>query len=136
MVRTISQKLRSFAAAATVIGATLCSALSLASTDYVGTATCAGCHEQPFTDWQGSHHDLAMQAVTEKTVLGNFDDATFTYAGTTSTFYRKDDAFWVRTDNAAGELEDFRVAWVFGVFPLQQYLLPIGDGKLQALTIA
>ena len=136
MVRTISQKLLSFATIATVIVATLCSAMSLASTDYVGTATCAGCHEQPFADWQGSHHDLAMQAVTEKTVLGNFDDATFTYAGTTSTFYRKDDAFWVRTDNAAGELEDFRVAWVFGVFPLQQYLLPIGDGKLQALTIA
>jgi Tfp pilus assembly protein PilF len=133
MIRTISQKLLSLA---TLAGAMVFSTLSLGSTDYVGTATCAGCHEQPFADWQGSHHDLAMQAVTEKSVLGNFNDATFTYAGTTSTFYRKDDAFWVRTDNAAGELEDFRVAWVFGVFPLQQYLLPIGDGKLQALTIA
>ena len=72
MIRTISQKLLSLAALA---GAMVFSTLSLGSTDYVGTATCAGCHEQPFADWQGSHHDLAMQAVTEKSVLGNFNDA-------------------------------------------------------------
>ena len=133
MVHPTMKTLRLFAG---LLVATVWGELALANSDYVGTEVCAGCHEQPFADWQGSHHDLAMQAVTEKTVLGDFDNATFTYAGTTSTFYRKDGAFWVRTDNAAGELEEFRVAWVFGVYPLQQYLLPIGNGKLQALTIA
>ena len=129
MVHPTMKALRLFAG---LLVATVWGELALANSDYVGTEVCAGCHEQPFADWQGSHHDLAMQAVTEKTVLGDFDNATFTYAGTTSTFYRKDGAFWVRTDNAAGELEEFRVAWVFGVYPLQQYLLPIGHGKLQA----
>lgn len=133
MIRTIMTHL---AFCAALLSSGLWSELSVADDGYVGTATCAACHEQPFTDWQGSHHDLAMQTVSEQTVLGDFNNATFTYAGTTSTFYQKEGGFWVRTDNAAGELEDFPVAWVFGVFPLQQYLLPTEDGKLQALTIA
>ena len=103
MVHPTMKALRLFAG---LLVATVWGELALANSDYVGTDVCAGCHEQPFADWQGSHHDLAMQAVTEKTVLGDFDNAKFTYAGTTSTFYRKDGAFWVRTDNAAGELEE------------------------------
>ena len=104
--------------------------------EYVGTQGCVACHEQAAADWLDSHHDLAMQEVNDKTVLGNFEEATFTYGDITSTFYRKDDKYWVRTDNAKGELEDFEVAYVFGVYPLQQYLLPTGSGRLQALTIA
>lgn len=104
--------------------------------EYTGTQSCAACHEKAAADWLGSHHDLAMQEVSEKTVLGDFEGSTFTYGDITSTFYRKDGKYWVRTDNADGALEDFAVAYVFGVYPLQQYLLPTGDGRLQALTIA
>ena len=86
--------------------------------EYVGTQGCVACHQQAAADWLDSHHDLAMQQVSDKTVLGNFDDTTFTYGDITSTFYRKDDKYWVRTDNAKGELEDFEVAYVFGVYPL------------------
>ncbi len=109
---------------------------TLGADGYVGSKACAACHEQPYADWLGSHHDLAMQPATPETVLGDFDDRTFSYAGITSTFYRKGTAFWVRTDNAKGELQEFPVDWVLGVYPLQQYLLPTGDGRLQALTIA
>ncbi|MEK9928142.1 MAG: hypothetical protein VW524_07975, partial [Halieaceae bacterium] len=104
--------------------------------EYTGTQSCVACHEKAAADWLGSHHDLAMQEVSEKTVLGDFEGSTFTYGDITSTFYRKDGKYWVRTDNADGALEDFAVAYVFGVYPLQQYLLPTGDGRLQALTIA
>ena len=110
--------------------------LAQGANGYIGSEACAGCHQQSYGDWLGSHHDLAMQKATPDTVLGDFADATFDYAGITSTFYRKGDAFWVRTDNAAGKLEDFPVQWVFGVYPLQQVLLPTGQGRLQALTIA
>ena len=44
---------------------------------YVGTQQCASCHQKQATLWQGSHHDLAMQPANEKTVLGNFDNASF-----------------------------------------------------------
>ncbi len=103
---------------------------------YLGNASCAGCHEQATTDWTGSHHDLAMQEATPETVLGNFNNATFDYFGVTTTFSQKGDAFFIETDNAAGELETYPVEYVFGVEPLQQYLLPLGNGRLQALSIA
>ena len=32
-----------------------------ASATYVGGASCAACHAVQFEQWQGSHHDLAMQ---------------------------------------------------------------------------
>ena len=103
---------------------------------FVGSSECAGCHEQATADWRGSHHDLSMQEATEQTVLGDFNDATFTYAGTTSRFYREGDHFWVETDNSAGDMEAFPVQYVFGVYPLQQLLLPLSGGRLQALSIA
>ena len=48
--------------------------------------------------WTGSHHDLAMQNADEVTVKGDFDDAEFTYAGVTTTFFRAGGRFIVRTD--------------------------------------
>lgn len=102
---------------------------------YVGAAACAGCHATEQSDWHGSDHDLAMQPATPKTVLGNFDDATFDYFGTTSRFFRKGDTFYVRTDGPDGKLADFAIAYTFGVYPLQQYLIELPGGRLQALGI-
>ncbi len=103
--------------------------------EYVGRGVCAECHAKQTDGWRDSHHDLAMQEVNEQTVLGDFDDATFSYAGTTTTFTRRDGAFIVRTDGPDGELTDFPVAYVFGVVPLQQYLIAFPDGRYQALSI-
>ena len=103
------------------------------SATFVGRQACTGCHLEQTERWRGSHHDLAMDEATEETVLGDFADATFEYAGITSTFFRRDGAFFVRTDGPEGKLEDFRVAYVFGVQPLQQYLIAFPDGRYQAL---
>jgi len=103
---------------------------------FVGNGACASCHASQVQDWTGSHHDLAMQEASEKTVLGDFDNANFVYEGVTTSFYRKGDEYWVKTDNENGELQDYRVAYVFGVYPLQQLLLPIQNGRLNALSIA
>jgi tetratricopeptide (TPR) repeat protein len=103
---------------------------------FVGTATCSSCHSEQHQQWQGSHHDLAMQPATATTVLGNFDDAQFQHGEVTTSFRRDGERFIVRTDGEDGELEDFEVAYVFGVYPLQQYLLPLSRGRLQALSIA
>jgi nitrate/TMAO reductase-like tetraheme cytochrome c subunit len=86
--------------------------------------------------WQGSHHDLAMQHVDENTVLGDFSDAEFSYAGITSKFYKKNNKFMVRTDGPDGALQDYEIKYTFGVVPLQQYLIELDGGRLQALTIA
>lgn len=103
---------------------------------YVGRARCATCHEHESEQWKGSHHDLAMQPATEATVLGDFDDATYSDRNGVTKFSRRGDAFIVRTADATGTERDFEVAYVFGFDPLQQYLIDIGDGKLQALGVA
>jgi tetratricopeptide (TPR) repeat protein len=109
---------------------------SAASHAFTGSEACAGCHAQEYANWQGSHHDLAMQLPGPDTVLGDFNNASFTYNGITTVFYREDDDFRVRTDGEDGSLTDYTVSYVFGVYPLQQYLLPLSRGRLQALSIA
>lgn len=102
---------------------------------YVGRATCQTCHSTQHDAWHGSHHDLAMQPATEENMLGNFDDATFERHGVTSKFFRKDGKFMVRTDGADGKLADFEIAYAFGVYPLQQYLVKFPRGRVQTLGI-
>jgi Flp pilus assembly protein TadD len=103
---------------------------------YVGVASCEECHAEEARRWRGSHHELAMQEPGPTTVLGDFADARFTYGAVTSRFYRKDGRYLVRTDGPDGKLADYPVAYVFGVTPLQQYLLALPGGRYQALGIA
>lgn len=103
---------------------------------YAGTQTCIACHQQQGTSWQDSHHAKAMQAADEKSVLGNFDNAEFSKDGFTSRFFKRNGKYFVHTDGHAGKPADYEIRYTFGVFPLQQYLIEIPGGKLQALGIA
>lgn len=102
---------------------------------YVGDTACRSCHPKEHALWQGSYHDRAMQKADAKSVLGDFN-TTFVHHGVTTTFFKKGDAFMVRTDGPDGRLHDYAVAYTFGVYPLQQYLIPFPGGRLQALDIA
>jgi Flp pilus assembly protein TadD len=102
---------------------------------YVGREACVPCHTREAVQYKGSHHDLAMQPANADTVRGDFDNATFTYYGVTSTFFTKDGAYYVRTDGPDGQLHEYRIAYTFGVAPLQQYLIEFPGGRLQALNV-
>jgi len=103
---------------------------------FVDSQACAGCHAREYAAWKGSQHREAMQVADENTVLGDFNRAPFTYAGVTSTFSRRGAKFVVRTDGPDGKLHDYDVRYTFGVDPLQQYLIELPGGRLQALSIA
>lgn len=103
---------------------------------FVGTETCAGCHESAASAWSPSQHAHAMAHVTEETVLGDFDDASFDYFGKRSRFFKKDGKFFVETDGRDGKLDTFEVKYTFGLDPLQQYLVALPDGRIQALPLA
>ncbi len=109
---------------------------SLAPAHYVGGKSCVGCHAEQTKAWTGSDHDLAMQVADSKSVLGNFDNASFSYAGVTSRFFKRDGKYFVRTDGPDGALADFEIKYTFGVRPLQQYLIEMPGGRLQAFGIA
>ncbi len=104
--------------------------------EFAGSDTCTQCHQTEASLWRGSHHAQAMKHATADTVLGDFSDAEYRHFDTTSTFFRRDDRFYVRTDNAAGTLQDFPIAYTFGVEPLQQYLIEFPGGRLQTLPLA
>jgi predicted CXXCH cytochrome family protein len=106
-----------------------------AAVQFVGRAACTSCHAAEAKAWQGSHHDLAMQEAGDATVLGNFKDTEFR-AGVVTRFFRKDGRYIVRTDGPDGKLHDYEVKYTFGIDPLQQYLVEMPGGRLQALPIA
>jgi predicted CXXCH cytochrome family protein len=103
---------------------------------YVGGEACAACHADEFARWRGSHHDRAMQVAGSESVLGDFNEAEFTYNGQTSTFSVRNDQYWVSTQGADGQPQEFRITHTFGIYPLQQYLIEFPRGRLQALSIA
>ncbi len=107
-----------------------------AAAEFVGGEQCATCHSDEANAWLGSHHDLAMQAAAPSTILGDFGDAEFSYNGVTTLFFRRGAEYWVRTDGPDGELNEYQITHAFGLDPLQQYLVELTAGQVQALSIA
>jgi Flp pilus assembly protein TadD len=103
---------------------------------FAGSESCQSCHESEFDDWVGSHHQLAMQVADPDTVLADFNDATFDYFGSTTRFFTRDDDFFVQTADASGQEREYRIAYTFGVEPLQQYLIEFPGGRLQTLAFS
>ena len=100
-----------------------------AKATYVGRESCIKCHQQEYDAWHDSHHDLAMDVATGETVLGDFNDAELEHYGITSRMFTRDGKYFVNTEGPTGELEDFEVKWVFGVEPMQQYLVELERPK-------
>ncbi len=103
---------------------------------YVGRQTCASCHQKEHTAWQGSHHDLAMQEPSPKTILGDFSGARFAHSGESFEFSVSEGRYTVRVTRSGEKPRTLDVKYTFGVAPLQQYLVDVGRGALQALTVA
>ena len=104
-----------------------------AAAAYVGSRQCAGCHTDEAQAWEGSHHALAMTEVGDAPHL---EDHTFEHTGGSTRFLRDVTGFVVETEGASGELERYAVRYAFGFVPLQQYLVDVGGGRLQALQVA
>jgi predicted CXXCH cytochrome family protein len=103
---------------------------------YVGSATCAGCHTDAASAWEGSHHALAWTEPSPDTVLGDFDDTVFDDGSTRARFFRDGDRYMIETAGADGAVQAFPVVGVAGWDPLQQYLLSPAPGRTQAFDIA
>jgi len=104
-----------------------------AERQFVGSVTCSGCHVDETARWRGSHHALAMQPASDRTVLGSFDDREVGYFDETAVFSRRGHEFVVRALDGDGVPRDYLIANTFGVAPIQQYLVALPGGRLQAL---
>ena len=64
---------------------------------FIGSEKCALCHKQEYDLYKNSDHDMAMKHADSTTVLGDFNNSTFTHFGITSKFYKRDDDYFVFT---------------------------------------
>jgi predicted CXXCH cytochrome family protein len=116
----------------------LSAAITSANADpnYLGSAKCASCHVEQSKDWQNSHHDWALRPATDANVFGDFNDVTFSWGEEDARFFKQEGKFFAELDDATGKKQAFEIKYTVGVEPLQQYLVEIGNGRLQALDIA
>jgi len=96
---------------------------------FVTDASCAECHAEQLAAWTGSHHDRAMEVADANAVLGDF-------SGSDPDFAIADGKYLVRADGPDGARGEFQAHYTFGVDPLQQMLVALPGGKLQAFTTA
>jgi hypothetical protein len=67
------------------------------------------------------------------TVIGDFANQQITVAGVTTKFLQKNSGYSVVTDGPDNKLTEYSIRYTFGISPLQQYLVDIGGGRMQAL---
>ena len=79
------------------------------------------------TDAEQAIGDAARQLAREGRISADF--------ALTSRMTREGDQFFITTDGPSGAMEKFAVKYVFGVRPLQQYLVEFPDGRIQCLPI-
>ncbi|MBG6173240.1 putative CxxxxCH...CXXCH cytochrome family protein [Labrenzia sp. EL_208] len=105
------------------------------TTEYAGSKTCFGCHETEALAWQRSHHAQAWANPSDQTVDGDFDNTEFTHRGRKSRFFRKENGFFIETEDYNGPPKTFEVKGVGGLAPLQQYLIETEPGRIQSFDV-
>ncbi|MFK7738652.1 MAG: HEAT repeat domain-containing protein [Pirellulaceae bacterium] len=111
---------------------------SLTEATYVGQESCVKCHAEEAQIYAGSHHDQAMQVASADTVLGDFTDAEIEHHGIVSKMFRRDGKYFAHTEGPDGRMQDFEVKYVFGLEPLQQYMIefPSEDTEFESPEVA
>jgi len=103
---------------------------------FTGSEACKSCHAEAYASWTLSDHFLAMQPANDSTVLGDFNNTSFISDGVTNSFFKKDGKFFINTQGDDGLNHDYEVLYVFGYFPLQQYLIGFPGGRMQSTRVS
>jgi predicted CXXCH cytochrome family protein len=111
-------------------------AAAVQAADYVDEAGCAGCHPAQQRAWSASQHARAMQPASPEAMLGDFSGKSLRHEGIKSRTFRRGGRFMMETEGTRGRPETFEVKYAFGLEPLQQYLVELPGGRLQALRLA
>lgn len=77
-----------------------------------------------------------MAVASSETVLADFSNITFDDGYQALRFFRDGEKYLVDAEGIDGARRTFQIAYTFGIEPLQQYLVEMAGGRLQALTVA
>ena len=103
---------------------------------YSGAENCAQCHQNQYKEWRESHHFNSMHLATSEYVEGDFSDKTVTFHDINTRLYKNDTQYLIDTLDQNGTPQTFTIKYTFGYYPLQQYLVELEEGHIQALNIA
>lgn len=101
--------------------------LDLSPIPYTGSRTCRSCHVEAYTTWQRTYHRTMTQWPTPTAVLGDFDNAVYTYRGVVSRFSRDGEQYFIETEGYDGTRMRYPVVMTIGSRRIQQYVTRIGD---------
>ncbi len=96
---------------------------------------CVGCHQDQVSKWLKSDHAKAMAVATSNTVLGDFGDTRVSHFSQTARFYKKESAFFIDFTEQ-DKTSTYKVDYVFGHYPLQQYLIKTKSDRMQVFPFA
>lgn len=103
---------------------------------FVGSGSCATCHDAETKAWASSDHAWALKTPDAASMLGDFNNASITHKGITTRFTTKDGKYFIETEGADGKPATFAVRYAIGHRPLQQYLVETDKGRLQVPDFA
>jgi len=101
-----------------------------ATPQYAGSPACMGCHAREHAAWSGSRHQLAMRSASVEP--GRFDGPSQTFASLTF----RPHGTGTRALFSVGSTpptQSVPLAFILGVSEVEQYLTPVGRGRLQVL---
>jgi hypothetical protein len=101
----------------------------------INDARCASCHENEAIRWETSDHSKAMDFAKLSTVLGDFDDVVAQHFSQSALFFEQDGNYFVSLEEN-NTTTQYQVVYVFGHYPLQQYLVETEQGEFQVLPFA
>lgn len=108
---------------------------ALPDSSYVGSATCASCHQDAAEAWERSHHARAWTEASPENVLADFDDTVFRHDGVQYRFTQDAGTYAVTITEADGSVTEHRVHSVAGLTPLQQYIIETEPGRMQSFDV-
>ena len=103
---------------------------------YVGSGQCESCHTSQSEDWKKSDHFRAMEIASPESVLASFVGENVSFHSVNYRFYVEQEKFLVDMRETDGKTETHQIDYTFGFFPLQQYLVELDNGFVQALNVA
>ncbi len=104
--------------------------------EYLGSESCARCHDVEHTQWKNSLHIKMTKPIAEATVLGDFREGTkFSDHGRSYTFGTKDGKPFVSVAASGRIAETFAVDYTLGAKRYQGYLATLPEGRIYVLPV-
>lgn len=103
----------------------------------IGPNSCRECHAAEVAEWERSHHALANRRIDHQIDRVRFSpERTIVKGDVEYRVFQTSEGFFIEVKEADGTVTGGKVEGVLAYDPMQQYLIPFGDGSWQTTNLA